>query len=172
MSSYATVADLHDYFDWREIGDMISDDKDQISAADQRDTANVYGARIAKLLSRASGEIEGALLKGGRYTAADLSGLTGNSAAMLAGIVCEFVVLYLHERRPFYKPEVLEKLRESTRARLKYLGSGDDIFGSVTKAVDAGMPTVDGPSTQDYIDLNLLPDRIKYFPRRYLPNNR
>lgn len=171
--AYAAVADLQEYYDWREIGDMISDSKEQVSALDQTTPGNMYNTRLSRFLDRASGEVEAAVLRGGRYTAADLAGLTGNARELLRGIVCEFVVLYLFERKPFYKPELLEQFRKAKTERLQLLASGENIFGGIPAVVEAGKPQIDGPSTETYSNyLNLITDRVRGYPARALPGNR
>lgn len=173
MASYATVADLQDYYDWREIGDLVSDSDEQISALDQvtSSPANLYNTRLVRFLSRASGEVESVVLRNGRYSVSDLTGLTGNNAELLRGIVCEFVMLYLHERKPLYKPQELEAWRKARIERLDLLGSGKNIF-NLPLVVEAGLPEATGATTLQYQDLNLITDRVKGFPRRVLPGNR
>lgn len=171
--AYATPADLQEYYDWHEIGDLISDSKECISALDQTTAGNMYNTRLQRFLDRASGEVEAAVLRGGRYTAADLAGLTGNARELLRGIVCEFVVLYLFERKPLYRPEVLEQFRKAKTERLTLLANGTNIFGGLPAVVEAGKPAIDGPSLVTYDTyLNLVTDRVKGYPHRALPGNR
>ena len=171
MPAYATVADLQDYYDWREIGDLVSDSKSQISAIEQREAGSVYNSRLLRFLERASGEIEAAIFRGGRYNAADLASLTGNSLELLRGICCEFVVLYLMQRKPMYAPEKMKAFEDQKRERLRTLQSGEDIF-PIPKVVAAGVTKIAGPTTIEYQGLNLVTDRVKGYPPRALPNNR
>jgi hypothetical protein len=171
--AYASAADLQEYYDWREIGDLISDSGEQVSALDQVTAGNMYHTRLSRFLDRASGEVEAALLRGGRYTPTDLAGLTGNARELLRGIVCEFVVLYLFERKPLYKPDMLEQFRKAKTERLGLLASGTNIFGGLPAAAEAAKPAVDGPSLVTYTDyLNLVTDRVRGYPARALPGNR
>jgi hypothetical protein len=172
VALYADIADLQDYYDWREIGDLLTDSDEQVSALDQVTTGNLYNTRLLRFLSRASAEVEAIALKGGRYSVTDLSGLTGNSAEFLSGIVCELVMMYLFERKKMYKPEMLETLKKSAAEKLKLLGDGDNVL-NLPLVIDAGTVDIDGPTTTDYsTNLNLVPDRVKGYPRRALPFNR
>lgn len=172
MASYATVADLQDYFDWREIGDLISDSNEKISALDQVTTGNVYNTRLLRFLQRASAELESVVLKGGRYSVTDLTGLTGNSLELLKAITCEFVMVYLYERKPFWNPERMESYRKVKTERLEKFAKGANIF-NLPLVIEAGQASVTGPSTIDYsTNYNLVTDRVKGYPRRALPYNR
>ena len=172
MAIVAGIADLQDYVDWREIGDLISDSNEQISALDQVTTGTVYNTRLLRLLSRALAEITSVVLRGGRYSVADLTGLTGNDRELLIGMQIEFVVTYLFERKPLYKPDLLEAYRKAKSERLEMLGSGENVF-NLPLVIEAGKVAIDGATTIDYsTNYNLVTDRVRGYPARALPYNR
>src|ERR1019366_7439340 len=103
MASYATPADLLQQYDWRTVGDFISDSPEEISSNDQ-----LTDPILLQILAAASGDIEAALLRAGRYQVSDLTGLTGNPLALLKRITCEIAIAYVFERRPLGNVEVLE----------------------------------------------------------------
>lgn len=168
----ATQADLQIYYDWREIGDLISDSTETISALDQVTAGNIYYTRLGRLRDRAEGEVLSYLLTGGRYTEADIAALTGASKEILVGLICTFWMLYLLERKPLFRPDALEAKREETERLAKQLQSGANVLNIAT-AIDAGKPVAAGPSSTDYQqNYNLITDRVRGYPQRALPYNR
>jgi phage gp36-like protein len=154
--------------DWRQLGDLVADDGEQVTEGDL-----LVDPRLQAALDDASGEIDAALLVGGRYSVADLAGLTGDAAKYLARITCEIAVFNLQLRRfdlDAKKLEVIEKLRERL---LEPLRTGKNIFG-LDEKIAAGKASVDGPTIIEYDTvLNLFRDRTRnYFPRRHTVRNR
>ena len=167
MADYVTVAELLKRFDWRDIGGLVSDEDSQVLNAELATDANLLAC-----IGDASGDIDAALMAGGRYTAANLEGLTGNALNKLYRMCSEIAMFYLLDRRPLFnsdKLEVYEKMRERHLERLRV---GENVF-NLDAHITSGVVTVDGPSTQNYEDLNLFRDRTRnFYPVRHLPNNR
>lgn len=167
MASYATPAQFLLRYDWRTIGDYLSDSSEQITANDQ-----LTNATLLQILADASGDIEAALLQAGRYVTTDLTGLTGNPLALLVRITCEIAIAYVYERRPLANVEMLEHYQKLKEGHLEKLRTGQNIFNLAT-IIAASLPEAQGLTTVGYQQLNLLRDRCAgYFPQRYLPNNR
>ena len=118
--SYATPAQMLERFDARVIGDLVSDSDSQVSAAEL-----LTDPILQAMLDDASGDIEAALLVGGRYTVADLSGLTGNAQKHLVRICCEVAKAYLLRRRVSYNPEKDKAEIELAEHHLERLRSGE-----------------------------------------------
>lgn len=172
MATYVTPADMQDRYDWREIGDLLSDSNEQVSALDQVTTGNMYNTRFTNIIADAQGDVESALLVSGRYATTDLSSLTGNSLAQLKRIICEIAIAYLYERKPFWKSDRLEAYSKAKEGHLDRLRNGTNVF-NLPLVIAAGAPESAGPSTEDYNhNLRLLTDNVKGFPRRRLPYGR
>lgn len=167
MAVYATAQQLIARYDARTVGDLASDNDDQVSVF-EIPTDPV----IAVALEDASGLIEAALSVGGRYTASDLEGLTGNSLSHLIRVCCDIAMANLYARRPGYNLEKVDKFQQIADKHLERLRTGENIF-NLEDHREAGTPSVGGPSTVDYQNLNLIRDRVSnYYPPRRLPNNR
>jgi phage gp36-like protein len=166
--SYATIANLIDRYDAREIGDLIADDNNRKEAIDLADDPI-----LTAFLQDASGQVEAALVVAERYSAAELSGLTGNSAAHLVRITCDIAMSLLATRRPGrLKTEARKAIVETAEAHLERLRKGENIFNLADQR-EAGAPSIGGPSTLDLQNLNLVRDRTRnYYPGRRLPDNR
>ncbi|MGD9644317.1 MAG: hypothetical protein AB7U73_01305 [Pirellulales bacterium] len=167
MASYASAADLLARHDARTVGDLAGDIGVPIRGPDLAAHPNV-----ATALQRASGTIEAALLAGGRYTAADLAGLTDNALEWLKGLVCDQAFVFLARRRPDYLVEMTEAITSYVESELDALRSGKHIL-PIAKAVEASVPTSGGPTTVEINQMNLRRNRATgYFPRQRLPDNR
>jgi hypothetical protein len=124
------------------------------------------------IIADAQGDVEAALMVSGRYSAADLSGLTGNSLSLLKRIICEIAIAYLYERKPFYRSDRLEAYSKAKEGHLERLRSGVNVF-NIPAVVAAGSPEATGPSLIDYhYNLNLITDRSRGYPARRMPFNR
>src|SRR5690606_22659735 len=116
--------------------------------------------------------VESALLVGGIYSTTQLAALTGNSLSKLVRLTCDIAMAYLFERRPLYDNERAGKLHDRVKDQLDRLRKGENVF-NLAENIEAGKPTVDGPTTLDYQNLNLVRDRVRnYYPGRRLPGNR
>lgn len=170
--SYASVADLLQRYDFRDIGGLVSDDNREASPVDLA-TVGTPGNSIAQAcLDDASGDIEAALFSSGRYTELDLTSLTGNSLSYLKRITCDIAMALIYARRPLYDPDKYKMAMETAESHLERLRKGENVF-NLQPQIDAGTPDIDGPSTMDFQNLNLIRDRVRnFFPGRRLPNNR
>lgn len=158
---YATPADLLKRFDARTLGDLAADDGKRIVPS-----ALLSDANVASALDDASGEIEAALLQGARYSALDLTNLTGNSKQYLARICCEIAFGLLWRRRPWADDQ--QRLEAIKRAdeHLERLRKGERVF-DIVAVEQAGLPDVTGVTLADLQNLNLLRDRTRhYYPAR------
>ena len=165
--AYCSAAQFLKRFDDRDVRDLVSDTGTAVTTG-----AIATDEILLQVLDDASGDIDAALQAGGRYSAADLSGLTGNNANKLERMTAEIAMLYLLERRPSFNPDQLERFEKIRNRHLEPLRKGTNIF-ALADAITAGAASVDGPTTQNYTDLNLVRDRVQnYYPRRRLPDNR
>lgn len=159
--SYATPAQMLQRKDARTLGDLVADDDRQVDATDLLTDANLQAA-----LDDASGDIEAALLVGGKFTPAQLAALTGNSQKHLIRICCEVAMFHLLNRRPSSNPEQWEtyqKIREST---LDPLRKGINVF-NIEANIEAGVVSQRVPTVTDYEELNLWRDRMTgFYPPR------
>ena len=167
MADYVTAAEFFKRYDVRDVGDLVSDDSTTVTPTSLATDVNLLAA-----IGDASGDIDAALLAGGKYETSDLEGLTGNGLNTLYRMCSDLVLFYLLSRRPDLSPDRLEAYEKLRSRHLKRLQSGENVFNLATH-ITAGRVSVDGPTTQNYHDLNLVRDRTKnYFPARHLPNNR
>lgn len=165
--AYATSADLLLRKDQREVSDLVSDNGDPVA-----ESALSADTKLTAALSGASGEVNAALLVGGRYTVAQLEALTGDALAYLKDIVCELAMYRLHRRRPDYDLKALEYYTQLRETYLGMLRSGQDVF-NIEAHILASLPEVDGPTTLGLRDLNLIRTRChNFYPPLRLPENR
>lgn len=159
MAAYATGDDLISRYDVDIIGDLATDDRVELDRSEVPDNTNVLAA-----LLDASGEIDAALLAGGRYTPSQLAGLTGNTLNHLIRITCAIAMANLIERRPDrMSKELADSYRKTSDAWLEKLRRGENVFG----IIEATAGTIDVATVQavEIENLNLLPGRMSpYFP--------
>lgn len=132
---YATPADLLVYHDAGKVGDYVSDEK-QLTKDELLNDPVVYAA-----LMRASGEVEAACCRGGRYRPEDLQGLTGASREFLRGLVCDLAFFHLAKRR-IPDPQRVPGYEQAIDV-LKALSTGDLVFGFVETVASSHMNMVD-----------------------------
>lgn len=157
--SYATGDDLVARYDVDLVGDLATDDREPLDPV-----AVPNHPHVASALADASGEIDAALLSGGRYTAADLSSLTGNSLNHLKRVTCAIAMSHLFERRAGLHEDQAEKIAKKAREFLTALRRGENVFG-IPAVIDAGTIECEGVTAVEMDNLNLLPDRMpRYFP--------
>jgi phage gp36-like protein len=165
--AFATPTQMLERFDPRDIGELCADDSVPIDRITLLTDTVLQAA-----LDDASGDILAALNVAGRYTSAELTALTGDSAKYLARITCELALSNLWGRKPLFRTEDRLKALEVAEKRLERLRKGEHVFAHANN-IDAGTPSVDGPTTVGFENLNLLRDRTRnYYPRRVLPGNR
>jgi phage gp36-like protein len=158
--AYADPSDMIVRYDEQTVKDLLSDTGEPIVDL----TTN---AKLLALLEAASGRLEAALLVARHYTVVELSALTGNSLALLKDIVCDLTMTKLLRRRPEkFGSDAIKAASQEAEEYLDRLRNGERLF-DVPAHIDAGLPSVDGPSTIDYQNLNLIPDRTqRFYPAR------
>lgn len=162
--AYATVAQLIDRKSSQTIGDLVSDDGSPVLEGDLATNSKVLAA-----LDSASGAIEAAVFAGNRYTAADLAGLVGNSAAYLVSITCDLAMAFLFARKPTHDIDDYKAAMDLQDSHLERLRQGKHVF-NVAEVEAAGVPSVALPSVVQVTGLNLIRDRTQnYYPARRLP---
>lgn len=122
-----------------------------VSKATLLDSSTDEGGRLLKMLQVSSGEIEGAVLIGGKITPTDLAALTGASAAFLQSIVADLAIGRCYSRRPAENPWALQT--QTARQLLNALSSGEMIFGT-QEAADAGRIDISADTPQHVTDRN------------------
>lgn len=156
MTAFAEPADLLLRYDYRAIGQMISDTG---TAADE---AAVLASDVTEaLLADASGTITAYALKGGRYSEADLIALTGNGEAFLKRLTCDlaFYSVVLRRGLPVDQyPQIIEAL-----AMLESLSQGNIIF-PILANIEAGVAQSPPITIQTIVDNNFLVNSVRFFP--------
>jgi hypothetical protein len=125
-SAYLTPAQFLRYYDQRTVAELLSDSSTKVIDV----IGNPY---LAEMLQAASGQVEAAALKGGRYQAEDLTALaagTSNSSFYLRKLVAGIVMNDLRSRRARTGEDSLEQYKWALDA-LKALRQGEEIFGFV-----------------------------------------
>lgn len=165
LTAYASPADLQVYYDWHEIGELVSDSSEAISANDQLDATKVYNWIIVRCLNRGAGEIETNLMVSGMYAVTDLQNLVGNGKEKLVGINADLGMCYLMERKPLWNAEKLAAYREARDALLKDLKTGVNVF-NLAAQINAGTPEANGPSIIENANSGLVAYKpgMEYFP--------
>ncbi len=139
MTAFADGDDMIARYDARTLGDLCSDDGTRVAPA-----SIPANTKVTTALSGATGEILAAVRRAGRYSVADLEGLTGESLAYLKDITCAFAWWRLWRRRAYTKTD--EGMRKSAyedyREKLEQLRGGDEVF-EVDDVVSAGKPKVE-----------------------------
>lgn len=160
MAAYATGADLVQRYDVDILGDLATDDREELD----REVVPTHPNILAALLD-ASGEVDVALLSGGRYTPDQLANLTGNTKNHLVRITCAAAMALMCERRPDrVNLELAEAYRKTAKGHLEQLRRGENVFG-IPAVVDAGSIDVVTVEAISIENLNLLPARMpRYFP--------
>lgn len=159
--SYATPSDLIARYDARRLGDYVSDDGTRATEAEL-----AIDDRILVALESASGEVEVALRQSGRYSVADLAGLTGASAEYLKQLVCDIAFCRLYERRGYGDDgDAPEMTFKRAQEALKRLRIGENVFNLVEQ-VEAGLPSMASPERVQLQRPTLLTQqaRGRYFP--------
>jgi len=168
--AYASGSDMVARFDYRTLGDLLTDTGVRLSKSEV-----VASSVLATLLDDAAGEIESALRVGQRYSVADLTGLTGNSLALLKRINCAIAMKLCWERRAYLNSnQETSRDEDSEKARrmLDRLRKGEAIF-NLDAVADAGLPSLSVPSVSTIQSVNLTVDAARrgYFPGRRLPKS-
>jgi hypothetical protein len=121
-------------------------------------TTPVGGVLLQKLMA-ASGMLESALLRSGRYTAADLLALAGNSAVYMQEVLAALTMYKIATRRP--GPElpasVTDAYNEAIKA-LNDLSEGIRIF-AFAEVEAAAVPAVRQSTIIDHVQNNMITAR-------------
>lgn len=168
-ASYCSVAVCLEFYDYRTVADLVSDDGARHTLASL--TADV---NLNAVLQAASGRVESACFRGNKYlinpTAVppinDLLTLTGNSQFLLQKLVADLAFGFLFERRPQIdsEPPMSYQLAMKT---LDDLESGKLVFGLVENMA-AGHSSHYTEGTLDQMGRNTATRRAhRYFGRRY-----
>jgi len=119
QQSYISAAEFAEMFDTRVIGQLSSD-----TGTD----AGTSNAIVLACIEKASGELEAAVLKAGRYTEADLLLLQTDDDSQLKQIVGKLTLLQLYNRRQGVIPSTVEDMRRDTLEQLDMLAKGTRIL--------------------------------------------
>lgn len=167
MAAYASAADLTARKDVRNLGDLASDDGVRVASGSL--TGN---AKITAALEDASGLIEAALLQGKRYSVADLTALTGNSASYLKRLTCDIAFWMLWDRKPSHKPDDHGRVSayEDYHKALEMLRKGQHIF-DIDEVKEAGLPDIQTPTLQQYNNRNSIVSQARgsFYPPYRVP---
>lgn len=157
--SYAQPADCLKRYDQRVIGNLASDTGVAVTPTNLLTDPNLQAA-----LDDAAGEIDMAILVAERYQPSDLAALTGTAQAILFRLNCDLAYIFLVRRRGT-DVSTLPQYNE-TQKTLQLLRDGERVF-NIQSAQDAGLPTSEFPSAQQYTDLNLERDYCgTFYPQR------
>ena len=160
-TAYCTGAQAVQFFDVRLWGDLLADDGTRVAAG------SVPGhATLAAELLAASGEIEQAVMRGGRYKPVDLIALQSASTAggaYLAKMVASLAMWNLMERR---NPDAQMSMRIArTYESMDQLSKGEAVFG-FQEVMDAGVSS----TASWYEDQSDLVNSPVYQARRMFGN--
>lgn len=125
-SAFLTAAQFLRYYDSRVVAELLSDTNTKV-----QDPSTA--PQMTEFLRSASGTVEASALKGGRYTAADLTALAAanvNGSYYLRKLVAGVLMQDLRARRARVGEDFLEQFKW-VRDALKALRQGEEIFGFV-----------------------------------------
>ncbi len=154
----------------RTVGQYLSDNDVPVSPTD------VLGSQILKdLLQEASGIVEAYVLKGTRYSIADMQliahmapdgspiSVPTNTCQMLYGIVAGITMFLVWERRPLrYADKPMPLRSELAWEQVKALGDGAQIFGLLETA-EAGVPQPEFMTVQQIFTRNFSSNQARRF---------
>lgn len=163
MTAFATAADMMNRYDVTTLGDICGDAGVRITPA-QLPT----NTKLLTALNSATGKIKANALRAGRYTVADLEGLTGESKAYLADLTCRVAFWYLWQRKPYTDDQQRHQLKADADDAIEEIRTGAECF-EVQDAIDAGHPTISTVTRveiENDWDLRVDEMRGRHFPRR------
>ena len=156
---YATFEDLIARYDENTIRDLGSDGGTPVTDLNT-------SPKIQEALAGAAGAVNSAVRTAGMYQVEDLEALEGDDASYLKDIVCDLAMFRLIKRRPEMFSDASKSLGKWAHEQLKTIREGYAVF-PIDKNIEAGKPSIAGPSHIDYQNLNLIPDRTRrYYPHR------
>jgi hypothetical protein len=146
---YATPQQFCNLYDFNSLGRMLFDDHKQHPIADV-----LVSPVLLQALMAASGRVEAVCTVASSYTPADLENLTGNSAQLLAEMVCGLAMLRLWVRRP--DPSVKMPIEcQQALADLKELRTGSMIFG-IQEHATAGLEKTHSEHPRDVFNRRMV----------------
>lgn len=160
MAAYATASDLKSRYDARTLGMLVSDTGTAIPEDSLANDTNISTA-----LQDASGWVDSYALRAKRYTASNLSSLTGNSLNLLKRVVCDIAFALLVQRRPYAVPRDQLVSYQSALDMLEQIRLGQRVF-AVDAVLEAGTAFQQPKDRTTVLNQNLLRDRSKVFPTR------
>lgn len=163
MAAFATPADLLLRYDVRTLGDICSDDGIRVS-----ETNLLTDQKVTTALDSATGQIMAAVLRGERYTAADLATMTSESRDYLKDLTCRIAFWLLWQRKPYPDDQNRMEAKKNADEALELLRTGQHIF-DIAETIEAGKPDVETVTRTEIADYwNLFVDRARgrYYPSR------
>jgi phage gp36-like protein len=167
--AYITYQDLISRKDRNDVADLVSD---SAVAPEQIDLAQNVPQELQACMDDASGLFDSYLMRGNRYTPADIAALAGTALALQKRIVCEICMWLLMQRRPDRNPERMKAQQELAESWLDKLATGENVF-NLPDQIEAGLEAVVGPTYVDISNLNLNVQHCRghYYPRLRLPSS-
>jgi phage gp36-like protein len=174
-TAYATPNDMVAYYDFRSVGELLTDDNvTQVLIPNAITGAGPLNTLLLKLLMAAAGLIEAACTKGGNYVinvtaippVNDLAALTGNSKEMLTEMNCDLTMWKLWKRRPTLAPRELPVDVRAALENLDRLEKGEWIFGILEKQAAGALSDYVETPTDVYNRNGVVFQARKIFGRR------
>lgn len=164
LESFATGDDFLTRYDARLIGDLVRDDSTQ-----EDDASLPQNPVLLAMLDDAFGEIVSAIVKGNRYTLAQLdsANLAPSAIAMLRRLQCDLTLVLIKRRRGKFSKENDGSLDEENKKRLKEIQDGEFVLLPVT--VDHAPAATIGMAQPELIPLASR-NTIRTRTRNYYPN--
>lgn len=162
---YCSAEEFLVFTDFRTIVDLCSDDDGRPLQSDFIDPTTRTGEIALAVLQVASGELESAVLLGGRYTVEDLQALTGNQQQFIKKLVADLALWEFYSRRPDITSQMPPKC-EQAKAIVNAIAQGEMIFG-IQENIDAGHIQLTVETPADVENRNLITFQAeRFFGRR------
>lgn len=146
--------------DLRDLGDLVSDNEIQVG-----EVALNNNKKLLAALNDASGEIDAALLVGGRYTPEELKNLTGYAVFHLIRITCDIAIARILGRRPRDVEQIKARV-EMAEAHLESLRTGANVF-NLAPQIAAANPSATSLTVVEYQQSQSIRDQTRhYYPAR------
>jgi hypothetical protein len=163
--AYSSPADLLNYRDAQFIGELCTDERVGLNPSEI-----LTNARLLAIMAANEGEVEAALLMGGRYTPAQLLAMSAPSKAFLVKLICIGTLADLLEVRPEVNSQAADFYQKQKYAYLEDLRKGKNLFNlSDSSAFNAAAVRTDAPTVVEFESLNTIPDRTgmnRHYPPR------
>jgi phage gp36-like protein len=156
--AYATGEDMVKLYDIDLVGDLAQDTREPVNQPAVKSLPN-----LLHVLELATGEIDVALIAGGKYSPDQLAILTTSSKAHLVRVTCAIAMALLFERRPSQAfMEMAKMFQEKADRYLKYLRNGTNLF-NIEENKAASTIELQTVTAVEIDSLNLLPTRMSSF---------